>query len=413
MHRHNLGTVIAYEVRRTLVKPQFWVATLAIPLLIGFVVALSFLSGDAALQRELEVREEALTFTWTDASGLVDDEVARAAGGTRAADPAAARQEVVDGRSDLFIAYPADPLDQPVEVVGRDIGLVDSARYEYTASRVLRDSVETRIADLQLAQLARFGVQTRLTTYADGLPTPGWEGAVVPGFFLVLFYLVILMLGNQMLTITVEEKENRVTEMILTTIRPTSLIIGKIIGVVIIGLTQMVAIGVPSMLFLGQQGGVMASTLASGQLPTLPPGPLVVEPWPVLVSALLSFGGFVMFTGLLVSIGSVMPTAKDSASAFGVVIVAIFLPFYLLLMIVSDPYSLGSRILTFFPLTAPVTALLRNASGSLGTAEAIAAIAVIYLFAALFITLGVRLFRTGAISYDVRLDIGRALRDKG
>ena len=216
-----------------------------------------------------------------------------------------------------------------------------------------------------------------------------------------------------MMTITLEEKENRITEMILTTIHPTPLIVGKIIGVVLVGIVQMSVVAVPSLLFLSRQGAEVSEVLGQGGLPTLPPGPLVVEAWPVALSALLAFGGFVMFTGLLVSIGSVMPTAKDAAGAFGVVVVAVFLPFYLLMMIVTDPASLGTRVLTYFPLTAPVTGLLRNASGSLGGVEAIAVLAVIYGSAALFLALGVRLFRSGAISYDARLDIVGALRRRG
>lgn len=413
MARRNLGIVIAYEVRRTLIKPQFWLATLAVPLLIGLVAGLSVLSGGVALEREREGRQEPLAFTWTDASGLVDADVARQAGGTRVADAEAARRAVVEGRSDLHIDYPADPTKQPLVLVGRDIGLIDSARYEFAAAKVLRASVETRIADPTLARLARGGAAVQLTTYADGEPTPGWAGAVAPGVFLVLFYLVILMLGSQMMTITLEEKENRVTEMILTTIHPTPLIVGKIIGVVLVGIVQMSVVAVPSLLFLSRQGAEVSEVLGQGGLPTLPPGPLVVEAWPVALSALLAFGGFVMFTGLLVSIGSVMPTAKDAAGAFGVVVVAVFLPFYLLMMIVTDPASLGTRVLTYFPLTAPVTGLLRNASGSLGGVEAIAVLAVIYGSAALFLALGVRLFRSGAISYDARLDIVGALRRRG
>lgn len=413
MRRRNLAIVIAYEVRRTLIKPQFWLATLAVPLLIGFVAGLSLLSGGVALEREREVRQEPLAFTWADASGLIDPEVAREAGGTEVADAAAARRAVVEGRSDLHVDYPADPVTEPVELTGRDIGLMDSARYEFAAARVLRASVEARIDDPTLAALARDGAPQRLTTYADGQPTPGWAGVVAPGVFLVLFYLVILMLGNQMMTITLEEKENRVTEMILTTIHPTPLIVGKIIGVVIVGVVQMAVVGVPSLLFLSRQGAEVSASLGAGGLPTLPPGPLVVEPWPIALSALLAFGGFVMFTGLLVSIGSVMPTARDAAGAFGIVVVAVFLPFYLLMMIVTDPTSLGTQVLTYFPLTAPVTGLLRNASGSLGGVEAVAVLGVIYASAALFLALGVRLFRTGAISYDARLDIWGALRPRG
>jgi ABC-type Na+ efflux pump permease subunit len=64
--------------------------------------------------------------------------------------------------------------------------------------------------------------------------TTGGIGVVIPPLlFLVIFYLLIAMLGNQMLSSTLEEKENRVTEMILTTLNPTTLIIGRITALVV------------------------------------------------------------------------------------------------------------------------------------------------------------------------------------
>src|SRR5665811_1892134 len=55
----------------------------------------------------------------------------------------------------------------------------------------------------------------------------------------------IVLLGNQMLTSTLEEKENRVTEMILTTLNPTTLIIGKVISLFMVGLMQMLIFALP------------------------------------------------------------------------------------------------------------------------------------------------------------------------
>ena len=62
---------------------------------------------------------------------------------------------------------------------------------------------------------------------------------VPPLIFLVIFYVLIMLLANQMLNSTLEEKENRVTEMILTTLNPTTLIVGKVIALFAIGLVQM------------------------------------------------------------------------------------------------------------------------------------------------------------------------------
>ena len=85
----------------------------------------------------------------------------------------------------------------------------------------------------------------------------------------------------------------------------------------------------------------------------------------MVVAVLLLIGGFVLFTGVLVAIGAIMPTAKDAGVIFGPLIFAVFIPFYTISLIISDPDALIVRVFTFFPLTAPVTAMLRNGFGTL------------------------------------------------
>lgn len=67
------------------------------------------------------------------------------------------------------------------------------------------------------------------------------------------------------------------------------------------------------------------------------------------------------------------------------------------------------QIFTYFPLTAPITAMLRNALGSLSVVEAGVVLVILFATAAAFLWLGVQLFRTGSIAYDRRLNIGKAL----
>lgn len=76
MKTYNLATVIAFEVRRTLAKPTFWIASLSVPLLMAFIFGLSFFSGMTAAQSSLESDAQPVTFTYTDASGIVVPEVA-------------------------------------------------------------------------------------------------------------------------------------------------------------------------------------------------------------------------------------------------------------------------------------------------------------------------------------------------
>ena len=113
-------------------------------------------------------------------------------------------------------------------------------------------------------------------------------------------------------------------------------------------------------------------------LPDVDLSHLSLEPGPMIVGALLLLGGFIVFTGTLVAIGAVMPTAKEAGPIFAPLMVLIFVPFYVVSLIVSDPHALIVQIFTYFPFSAPVTAMLRNGFGSLSPLES--AIVITELF---------------------------------
>ncbi len=415
MRFHNLGTVLAFEVRRTLTKPAFWLTSLSIPLLMVVIFAIMWWSNTSAIASVEAERGAVTSFTYTDASGVVAPEVAAAMGGTPAPDAAAAAQAVRDGRAQLHLDIPADPTVYPVHIVGADIGLMRSGQWDALARDLLQRSASERIGDPQLTGVLA-GVSTSAELWKDGQRSPGFAAAIVPGLFLVLLYMGVLMLGQQMLNITVEEKENRVTEMILTTLDPRVLIIGKVLAVFCVGIIQALVLLVPvvlvGLLFPGLFGASAGAAGApAGDVPALDlGGEVLIDPVRIALAAGLFVAGFLLFTGLLVAIGSVMPTAKDAGSAFGAVILAMFLPLYTATAVLNDPGSPVSEVLTWFPLTAPVTALLRNALGLMPVWQGIGVILVLALCAAALLWLGVRLFRQGSISYDKRLSIGKALR---
>lgn len=403
MRSHNLGTVIAFEFMRTITKARFWAFSLGLPLLMGAIVMLITASNSSVDSSVDAQRQASVSFTYTDASGLIDPGVAAAAGGRAITDAEAGRRAVQDGTSDAHVTYPADPLTQPTLVYGRDLGIFDSGRYSGIADRVMNDSVVRRIGDPHLAQLAVKGVDIRLTTYANGVATPGFAGVIVPGLFLVLFYVSILLLGNQMLNVTLEEKENRVTEMVLTMMSPTTLIVGKVIALVAIGVLQTAVFTLPSMLvfsFMRPNLGISDADLSAG---------VPIDPVPAVVGFLLFLGGFLMFTGLLVAIGAIMPNVREAGAAFGGIVMSMFVPFYAAPMIVTDPHGIAAQGFTFFPLTSPITALLRNAVGGLYWWETALVLVILFSCGALFLNLGVRLFRTGSITYDARLNLRKAL----
>ena len=407
MSAHNFSTVLSFELRRTLLRPIYWLTTLSVPALMAIIVALSFFSGSTAADRAQSAGDR-VSFQYVDASGIVAADVATRLGGTPATDPAAAEGAVQQGTLDAFVSVPADPVTDPVRIVARDEGLLNSNQWYSLARQLVSDSAAQRLGDDRLVELTR-GVPMTLETWKDGRPSAGLGGAVMPAFFLILLYAAILMLGQQMLNITVEEKENRVTEMILTTIRPRVLILAKITAVIVAGLVQAAVFLVPALIWLGTTGGQLATSESSTPLGL---SEIVVDPGSLALSALLFVGGFGMFTALLVVIGSVAPTVKDASSAFGGLVLAMFIPLYVTPLVASEPDSLITQAVTYFPLTAPIATQMRNATGTLSVPEGLAALVIVYATTGVLLWAAVRLFGAGSISYDTRLRLSALRRPR-
>ena len=403
MARSNLGTVIRFEVVRTLAKPRFWAATLFIPALIGIVFALVASSSASTSTAADQQAKAHLDFEYSDASGLVNPAIAEAAGGHPQPDVEQGIAKVKAGQLDAFFAYPEDPSKQTIEITAIDVGMFDNGKYDAVARSVLKASVMRKIGDPKLAAIAAGSMETQTTTYQDGVRAGGIDSVIPPLAFPLLLFIVMVLLGQQMLAATLEEKENRVTEMILTTIEARSLIIGKIISLFIVGIVQMLVFALPVLigyLFFRDQLN----------FPSIDLSQLSFAPGKMVVGAVLLVGGFALFTGIAVAIGAAMPTAKDAGPFYAVIIFSIIIPLYVVAQIIANPSAPIVTVFTFFPTTAPMTALLRNAFGSLSTGQAIIVIVETYVVAVIAIRLAIQLFRSGSIEYSRRVDVRSVLR---
>ncbi|WP_298590284.1 ABC transporter permease [uncultured Kocuria sp.] len=397
MAQHNLSTVVGFEFIRTVRKRGFWIAVLAVPVVIAIIFALSFTSNSSISDSADAQAEAEVTFAYTDASGTIPDELAAGYGGQPATDPTEAIEAVKAGELDAYFAYPSDPAEQPIEVTGADRGLFDNGTYEAVAESLLTTAAQAQIGNPGLAAAAAGELSVESTIFRDGEVTGGFTEAIAPLGLLVVFFLVIVMLSNQMLNSTLEEKENRVTEMILTTVNPTTLVMGKILAVFAVGAVQILVLLAPMVI-----GYVFFRDRMN--IPDLDLSRLPLDAGTMVVALLLLVGGFVLFTGVLVAIGAIMPTAKDAGVIFGPLIFAMFIPFYAISLIISDPDALIVQVFTFFPLTAPVTAMLRNGFGTLDPLTAGIVIAELFVFGVLVLRVAVQLFRYGSIAYTDKLN---------
>ena len=400
---HNLGTVFKFETIRVLKKPTFWLMALGFPLMFAALYGIMFWSQSTTMQAAKELEKQEFSLAVTDDSKLVRPELLMVAKTKTVESKEAGINDVKNGKIDAYIYFPKDIGKQKVEVYGKDVGLFQNGKYGAVAQSLLSQSVASSVSQAQVAILQN-KVQLSSTTYLDGKEHGGINEMIAPGLFLVIFFMLVTFFGNQMLTSSTEEKENRTVEMLLTMVKTDTLITGKILSLMVLALIQMSVIVLP----------VVAGYLAFGsklQLPNMDLSLLVFDPVRIGLALVIFLASFMMFTGMLVTLGAMMPTAKEASQWFGLVIMLIFGPFYGITAFVSFPDSPFVKFLSLFPFTAPIPLLLRNAVGNLPAWEGLLGVALLIVAAVFVLWLAVRIFRYGAMSYDSKLSLS-ALRMK-
>ncbi|MGB4768712.1 MAG: ABC transporter permease [Candidatus Saccharimonas sp.] len=394
---HNLSTVIRFEIMRTLKKKSFWLMAFGFPVMMGLVFGVIYLSNKSTSDAADQLGKQEFSLAVTDESTLINPALLKAVKAKTVTSKQQGIDDVKAGKLDGYIYYPADIATQSVEVYGKDVGLFDNGRYEGVAQNLLSQSVQTEVSPAVQSVIAG-KTQTNVITYRDGSVYEPLKQMILPGLFLILFYMLIAFFGNQMLTSTTEEKENRVIEMILTTIEARTLIIGKIVSLIGLAFFQGGLIILPAL---------VGYLLFHDQLniPMLDLSTIPIDWLRIFTGAAIFATGFILFTGLLVLIGASVPTAKEAGQFFGIVMILLFGPLYAFTLFISTPDSPFVRFLSLFPFTAPFPLLLRNAVGNLQGWEVAIALPVMAITAVIILALAVRVFRFGALEYSRKLSL--------
>jgi len=400
-----LKTVIRHEYLTIVKQPSFWIMMLAIPLLIAAALSLSYFGNKSSEERINELAKDLKNVTIIDQSGLIKSEVVAASGLTLSASESAntARETVRTGKKDALIVYPTDLAQKRTyQVYLSSNDLTKSSSVTSLADNLLKTSLFLPLGSGEIIALAQNGAESQLTTYENGVKTAGFNEYIVPGLFVILFYLIFAFSVGYMLTSVSEEKENRSMEMVLTYVRPRHLIVGKLLAVILVTLTQIIFFALLTLIayFVAQSLGNSISLPAGINLDEL-----VFDPIAIFFGLSFLIIGFLMFAGFMIATAAAAPSTKEANSFSSVFFIGAFAPFYFVMMIVTDPENSITKFLTFFPLTSPVVTLLRNTVGNMSLLEASLALATMTLAMIVTIALAIRMFRLGALEFSSRIKL--------
>jgi ABC-2 type transport system permease protein len=358
---NRLMTITRREYLERVRSKAFLVSTFLAPILVaGFMLAPSLL-----MERQ---RGKALRIAVVDATGTlrggVEEELRRqrvageprfvvtpADGGDVEAARLAARRGVVDGRIDGYLYLPPDALETSrAEYFGKNVSNVMDLR-------LVEQSAENALLQHRLGQEGLDGARVKAVTRkldlrtvrltASGEREDRGASFILALMLLTLLYMTVPMWGAAIMNGVIEEKSNRVVEVIVSSIPTSYLFAGKLLGVGGAGLTQ-VLVWVLTMAGFGAYGA------AAGGVPMPELSPLLMASF--VVFFLL---GYFLYGALYAGVGSAVNTPQEAQSLAFPVMMPLVLGFVFFPAVLGSPDSPFSVTLSLIPFFTPMLMFLR------------------------------------------------------
>lgn len=215
----------------------------------------------------------------------------------------------------------------------------------------------------------------------------------------MLLYILILTSASLMMTSVAKEKENRVMEILISSVKPRQLLTGKILGLGLVGLLQTVVWMGTGFLLL-RLGGNTLNIPESLQLPT----ELLI--WSIVFFLL----GYLLYATIMAGVGALVPNIKEATQATVIIILPLLVPLTLISLIIETPNATLPVILSLFPFTAPITILTRMAVTPIPLWQILTAVALLAGTIVILIRAVAGMFRAQILLTGQKFSLGAYLR---
>lgn len=407
---HNVWIIIRHEIKTTLAKRSFWLTTFLLPLAI-FVMSF----GSQALSQSAMAQDGSnplfggtgsanLPVGYVDLAGLIktmpDDVPAGVSWKSvrlRAyADEAAAQTALANGKINKYYLVPADYIQAgELIVVDSNFSVFNSLDnnefFEYILQLNLTGDEQVARALIDpTEQTGEYALAPQAVAPKDEVAAFG-----VPYAALFIFFFVITMTGGFMLQSVSKEKENRTIEVLLLSVQPRDVMLGKIVGLGMVALLQVV-------IWVGGGLLLMGRTQTSGM--TLPEGFLV---WALLYFVL----GYLLYASVLGALGALAPSAREGTQFTFLVLLPLMVPLWMSNVLIQSPNEAASIIFSLFPLTSPTSMITRLAAGPVPIEQLLLGLALLAVTTYGLIALSARFFRADTLLAMNSLNLKRIMQE--
>ncbi|MBX2997900.1 MAG: ABC transporter permease [Caldilineaceae bacterium] len=420
----NVSIVAGFEIRSLLSRPSFWLLTVLFPL---FIMALTFGGqlmvrggGGGMEQAALEaagVQAMPQVAGYVDLSGLIQSlppdmpgDQLRSFATEGDAQGALAREEIA-----YYFIVPADFVEtgemilvqEEFEPFGNTNEGLMQAILNYN---LIGDAQRMSVIGNPLGQVNYHPLAAPLEAPETLTPTPAAPAAprdpllatLVPLAAVMLLFFVLVMSSGYMLRSVSREKENRTVEVLLLSLRPRQLMLGKILGLSVVALVQMGLWLAAGIFFLNRGSGVL-QMVGSVQLP-----PSFIG-W-VIVYVIL---GYLLYASLMGALGALAPSAREGNQFSFFVLLPLIIPIWLNGFLIAAPNGTMALVLSLFPLTAPPAMIARLAATEVPFWQPALSVAGLAITTYLVILLSARFFRADTLLSSAAINWRRVVQATG
>lgn len=304
----------------------------------------------------------------------------------------AAKTALEDGDIDLLVVIEEDYVESGAVSAYVDSINIQALESQSTLEDFLLRSLLYNVEPEQYETLylrlrdPAFVANHQLTTTGEVETENDDQSFITVYLFGLISMLGIFWGGGYLMQSVVQEKESRIVEIIMSSVQPTALLMGKVLAMGLASLLQITLI-MGTFVYLGTQAGDVFSSVGDLDIST---GSLVIT----IIYFLL---GFLQFGSLMAAIGALSTTVREAQNFVVVVTLPAAVPFFFLTLFAQEPNSTLPRVMSMFPLTAPLSMIMRRAVTDVPAGEIAISLALMVVGIGTAIWFAGRLFRVNIL----------------
>ncbi len=401
-------SVLKHELINTIGRRSFILLLILVPLIPALVLGVLGLLNDNQTQsfQEIFVQEAAnpLPIGVVDESGVIREypEWITNSELIPVENEAVARQKVAEGKLEGFYIIPQDYLSSgQLTLVKKEVNPLTGFVQTNTIDQLLDYNLMGADADLyrKYTNTAEFTYEELEPGISDTRDPNDMGNFFLPYAVILFFYITIFTSSSMILKVVTKEKENRVIEVLLSSLKPIQMFAGKILALGIAGLLQ-VAVWFGSAVLLMRFGVLKLNFPISLQLP-------VSSFFYAIPFFLLGYG---IYATLMAGIGAMVPNLKEANQSTFVLILPLLFTMISINNIVQEPHGSLSTILSLFPLTSPVAMMARIVIGNVPVWQIILAFGLLILTLLLLVRSVSNLFRAQTLLTGTKFSVNAYLK---